>query len=134
MVAPFTSGYIRSEASYPIKVSAEFIIGTDYIRQDPSAAHVRLDVTSVLKDESGAIISFKYNGIINVTPGVAAVLGGKADAETTPFGDAFTHCSFETDSETLRALEQKVYVAAGRFIVEEGKPPVVEYLISEVGL
>jgi hypothetical protein len=29
-------------------------------------------------------------------------------------------------------LEEKVYVASGRFIVEAGKRPVVEYLISEV--
>jgi hypothetical protein len=39
---------------------------------------------------------------------------------------------FETGSEELRALEEKVYVASGRFIIEEGKGPVVEYLISEV--
>lgn len=42
----------------------------------------------MLKDKSGAIIAFKYSGIINVTPGVAAVLGGDAAAKTTPFGDA----------------------------------------------
>jgi len=41
---------------------------------------------------------------------------------------------FETGSEELKALEQKVYVAAGRFIIESGKAPVVEYLISEVGI
>jgi len=37
---------------------------------------------------------------------------------------------FETGSEELRALEQKVYVACGRFIIETGKPTVVEYLGS----
>jgi len=134
-VVPFTSAnsFIRSESSYPIKVNSVFIHGSDFIRQDPSGKHVRLDVTSVLKDESGAIISFKYSGVINVTPGVAAVLGGSPDAKTTDFGDAFTHVSFETGSDDLRALEEKVYVASGRFIVEAGKPPVVEYKISEVG-
>lgn len=40
--------------------------------------------------------------------------------------------SFETGSEELRILEQKIYVASGRFIIEAGKSPVVEYLISEV--
>lgn len=39
---------------------------------------------------------------------------------------------FETGNEKLKAIEQKVYVAAGRFIIEAGKAPVVEYLISEV--
>jgi hypothetical protein len=39
---------------------------------------------------------------------------------------------FETGSEDLRILEQKVYVASGRFIIEAGKAPVVEYKISEL--
>ena len=43
-----------------------------------------------------------------------------------------THVLFETGDEKLRALEQKVYVASGRFIIEAGKGPTVEYLISEV--
>jgi len=37
-----------------------------------------------------------------------------------------THAQFETGSEELRVLEQKVYVASGRFVIEAGKPPVVE--------
>lgn len=80
--------FIRSEIDYPVKVDAEFLHGSDFIRQDPSGKHVRLDVTSVLKDKSGAIIGFKYSGILNVTEGVAAVLGGSEDAKTTQFGDA----------------------------------------------
>jgi hypothetical protein len=94
-----------------------------------------------------------------MTPGVAAVLGGSPDARTTEFGDAckyclnlslgvndsdsltrcyvVTHVLFETGDEKLRALEQKIYVASGRFIIEAGKGPTgkgptVEYLISEV--
>ena len=39
---------------------------------------------------------------------------------------------FETGTEALKALEEKVYVASGRFIVEAGQPVVVEYKISEV--
>lgn len=92
-VVPFKSedSFIRSESDYPVKVDAEFLHGSDFIRQDPSTKHVRLDVSSVLTDKSGAIISFKYSGIINVTTGVAAVLGGSKDAKTTEFGDA---CKF----------------------------------------
>jgi hypothetical protein len=39
-----------------------------------------------------------------------------------------THVLFETGSEELKLMEQKVYVASGRFILEAGKPPVVEYV------
>jgi len=133
-LAPFTSkeSFLRSESNYPIKVDAVFIHGSDFIRQDPDGKHVRLDVNSVLKDKSGAIISYRYSGVIEVTPGVAAVLGGQEGAKTTEFGDAFTHVLFETGSDELRAMEHHVYVAAGRFIMEAGKPIVVEYKISEV--
>lgn len=53
---------------------------------------MRLDVNSILKDKNGGIISYKYSGIIQVTPGVAAVLGGKEGAKSTDFGDA---CKFK---------------------------------------
>lgn len=43
-----------------------------------------------------------------------------------------THVLFETGSEELKAIEGKIYVASGRFVLEEGKPLVVQYKISEV--
>jgi hypothetical protein len=42
----------------------------------------------MLKDNSGAIISYKYSGIIQMSPGSTAVLTGSKDAKTTDFGDA----------------------------------------------
>jgi Protein of unknown function (DUF3237) len=70
-VAPFTSenSFLRSEPGYPVNVDATFVHGSDFIRGDPSGKHVRLDVNSVLKDKSGAIISYKYSGIIDMKPG-----------------------------------------------------------------
>jgi len=133
-LAPFTSkdSFLRSEPDYPIRVDAVFVHGSDFIRQDPDGKHVRLEVNSVLKDKSGSMISYKYSGIIEVTSGEAAVLGGKEGAKSTEFGNTFTHVLFETGGDELRALEHHVYVAAGRFIMEPGKPIVVEYKISEV--
>ena len=43
-----------------------------------------------------------------------------------------THILFETGSKDLKLMEQKVYIGSGRFIVEAGKPTIVEYKISEV--
>jgi len=106
--------------------------GSDFLRQDPSGKLLRLEVYSVLKDQSGTMITYTYSGVLNRSPGVAKILEGSADAETTGFGDAFTHVLFETGDEKLRAMEEKVYVASGRFIIEEGKGPIVEYKISEV--
>lgn len=47
---------------------------------------------------------------------------------------AVTHITFETGSNALRALEHKLYVGSGRFLVEAGAPLVVEYTISEIVL
>jgi hypothetical protein len=93
-VVPFASqdSFIRSEPDYPVKVDAVFTHGSDFIRLDPSGKHSRLDVTSVLKDKSGAVISFHYSGLLTMSSGVRAVLGGNPDAKTTAFGDA---CEFK---------------------------------------
>jgi len=42
--------------------------------------------------------------------------------------------TFETGHPDLAGMETKVYVGAGRFVLEEGKPVVVEYKISEVSV
>jgi len=39
---------------------------------------------------------------------------------------------FEAGSKELAVLEQKVFVGSGRFIMEPGKPTIVEYKVSEV--
>ncbi|CAG8982758.1 hypothetical protein HYALB_00001039 [Hymenoscyphus albidus] len=126
------AGFIRSEPDYPIKVDAVFEHGSDFIRQDPSGKHLRLDVNSIAKDKSGAMISYKYTGIVTITPEIGAVLTGSPDAKTTSFGSIAAHVLFETGSAELKALEHKVYVGSGHFIIEEGKKNVVEYKISEV--
>ena len=38
---------------------------------------------------------------------------------------------FETGDEKLKGLETGVFLGAGRFVVEQGKPVVVEYKISK---
>lgn len=88
-VVPFGSenSFVRSEADYPVQIDAIFTHGSDFIRLDPSGEHSRLDVTSVLKDRGGAVISFKYSGILSMSAGVRAVLGGSPGAKTTDFGD-----------------------------------------------
>lgn len=39
---------------------------------------------------------------------------------------------FETGEEKLKDLELGVFVGAGRFIAEQGKPVTVEYKLSKV--
>jgi len=127
------TGVLRSQPDYPIKVDAIFVHGADYLRGDPDGRYVRLEVSSVLKDKpTGAAIRFDYTGTIDVSGPAGTVLKGLPGAKTTEFGDAFTHAKFETGHEALKEIQSKVYVGSGRFVVEEGKPVVVEYKISEV--
>ena len=39
---------------------------------------------------------------------------------------------FETGDERLKSLETMSFVGAGRFVVQQGKPVVVEYKLSRV--
>lgn len=75
-----------------------------------------------------------YKGTVALTPGVKAILSGSSDAKTTDFGDSFVTFSFETGSEKWKELQNGTYVAAGRFVVGEGKGVVVEYRVSRVGI
>jgi hypothetical protein len=87
-------GFLRSEEGYPVKVDAVFVHGSDYIRADPSGKYVRLEVSSLLKDKSGAAIRYDYTGTIDTTGPAGKVLSGHPDAATTDFGDACKCPSF----------------------------------------
>jgi len=78
------------------------------------------------------LIYLKYNGIIDITPDLSAILSGRPDAKSTDFGDAFIHLVFETGSETYRALETGVYVGAGRFVAGKDRPFFVEYKVCRI--
>ncbi|KAH6634344.1 hypothetical protein B0J18DRAFT_453120 [Chaetomium sp. MPI-SDFR-AT-0129] len=131
---PFTAGgTIVSHPNYPIQLDAAIEHGADYIRAHPSGKHVLLDVQSVARDaKSGSLVRFGYKGKIATGGEAGKVLRGEAGLGETPFGEAFTVVEFEAGTGALAVLEEKVYVGSGRFVIEAGKPVIVEYLVSEV--
>ncbi|KAM5355851.1 hypothetical protein ACJ41O_002497 [Fusarium nematophilum] len=126
-------GTLVSEPGYEPRLKATFVHGSDFLRRDPDGQRVRLDVSSVGRDEAGAMFRFNYNGVVGMTGDEGKVIRGDGNATTTGFGNAFVQARFETDNPLLKALEDRMYVGSGRFIVEENKPIIVEYKISEVG-
>ncbi|KAI4231336.1 MAG: hypothetical protein LQ349_005688 [Xanthoria aureola] len=133
-IAPMTGG---TAVSYPeFSPSIDAVLdsrGNDYIRNDPDGKHMRLDAHTVLKDKnSGSLVYAHYTGVVDITPELGAILSGKEDAKSTDFGDSFVHFTFETGDEKLKALENGVFVGAGRFVVEKERPITVEYRISKV--
>ncbi|KAK3362243.1 hypothetical protein B0T25DRAFT_1146 [Lasiosphaeria hispida] len=126
-------GFIRSELGYPIELDAVFVHGVDNIKADPDGKSARLDVQSAAKDKAtGALVRFSYTGTVTMGGAAGKVLTGASDAATTGFGEIFTHVVFEAGLPGLAALQDKVYVGSGRFILEPGKPVTVEYKISEI--
>jgi hypothetical protein len=88
-VAFHPTGFVRSEPDYPVLLDGTFIHGADYLRVDPSGKHVRLEVSSLLRDSvSGGTFRMDYTGIIGLGGPAGKVLGDAPDAKTTDFGEA----------------------------------------------
>lgn len=124
---------ITSEANYPIELDSTWVHGADYFKGDPDGKYVRLEVNSLVQDKkTGGLVRFLYTGVLDMRGPCGKVLRGEDGAVTTEFGEIFTHAKFETGHPSLKEIENKVYVGSGRFVLETGKPTIVEYKLSEV--
>ncbi|KAF2458947.1 hypothetical protein BDY21DRAFT_339369 [Lineolata rhizophorae] len=132
-VVPMTGITVKSEPGFSPALDATHMgVGYDYIHNDPSGEQMRLDVRSQLKTKEGALLAMYYKGPVDITPALMKILGGAPDAESTPFGNSFVTFSFETGAPEYKPLENMMFVAAGRFLVQQGKPVIVEYKVSRV--
>ncbi|OIW34453.1 hypothetical protein CONLIGDRAFT_5263 [Coniochaeta ligniaria NRRL 30616] len=125
------SGFLKSEPDYPVKVDAVFVHGADYVKVDKDGKFARLEVQSTLRAPEGAL-RYNYTGTVDISGPGGKIIRGEADAATTDFGGIFAQPIFETGTAAFQALEGKTFVQSGRFIIEQGKPVIVEYKISEV--
>ncbi|KAK0748250.1 hypothetical protein B0T21DRAFT_343929 [Apiosordaria backusii] len=125
---------ITSEPSYPLQLNGTLLHGADFITTSPDAKAVKLEVHSIARDtKTNANIRLSYTGTVSLLGAAGKVLKGDPSAATTGFGDAFIHPVFQTgDVPELAELSNKTFVGSGRFVIEEGKPVIVEYKISEV--
>ncbi|THC97546.1 hypothetical protein EYZ11_002969 [Aspergillus tanneri] len=132
-VVPMTGGTVTSESSFSPALEAEFVgVGNDYIHADADGKHLRLDAHSVLKTHDGALIYVNYTGVVALSPAEKAVFAGTAGEGSTPWGNAFTHFTFETGDERYKELEHSVFVGQGRFNVQNDKSVVVEYRVGQL--
>jgi len=94
-----TGGTIKSEPGFSPSLDAEFVgTGNDYIHNDPSGKHMRLNAHGVVKDkESGAMVYVNYSGVVDITPELGAILQGHEDAKSTEFGNS---CKLTLDLTT----------------------------------
>ncbi|KAF3480186.1 uncharacterized protein GIQ15_05533 [Arthroderma uncinatum] len=133
VVVPMTSGTVKSEPGFSPAFNGEFTgTGNDYIRTDPDGKRLRLDAHAVVKTETGAHVYIHYTGVVDLTPDISAILSGQSESKTIPFGDIFITVKLESGDSDHAALENGIFVAAGRFIYEKGKQPTVDYKVSQV--
>ena len=125
-------GFVKSEPGFEPAVDAEFEFGTDHFQVDPSGRYATIDVKAALKNSDGSNISYAYEGIIEINEAFGLILTGNPAAKTVDFGQVFTHVTFEVGSEKLKGLETSRFVGTSKFIVEEGKPFVIEMKISKI--
>ena len=59
---------------------------TSSVKNLPASTSVSMSTVSY-KTRVGQFSATKDSGVLNVTEGVGKILGGAADAKTTPFGD-----------------------------------------------
>ncbi|KAB8257644.1 hypothetical protein BDV32DRAFT_126978 [Aspergillus pseudonomiae] len=131
-VVPMTGGTVKGDSGFSPALDAEFVgVGNDYIHADADGKHMRLNAHAVLKTKDDALLYLNYTGVVNLTSTEQAVFAGTAPEGSTPFGNIFTHFTFETGDERYKDLENRVFVGQGRFNIESGKP-VVEYRVSQV--
>ncbi|KIV79594.1 hypothetical protein PV11_07145 [Exophiala sideris] len=131
-VVPLVGGTLVSEPGYPVRVDASMRgNGADYVHTDPDGGRMRLRTDMVMADDNGETIHVHYTGVVDINADMRRILGRSENARSTEYGHAFIHVTFETGSMRYKALEQGVFVGAGRFVLEEGDLKV-EYRISRV--
>ncbi|KAL4917625.1 hypothetical protein BDW62DRAFT_83493 [Aspergillus aurantiobrunneus] len=132
-IIPFSKGTLKSADGYPLEIDAEFVgVGNDYIHADPDGSRMRLDAHGTIKTQDGALIYVNYTGVVTVGDAERDLLTGKIEDGASPFGNSFTHVTFETGHERYVDLENRVFVGKGRFVAEKGKPLAVEYRVGQV--
>ncbi|KAL4936177.1 hypothetical protein BDV06DRAFT_205518 [Aspergillus oleicola] len=132
-IIPFSNGTFQTAEGFEPAFEAQVIgTGNDFIHADPDGVHMRLNCHGVVKTHDDALIYVNYTGVITLGEVERKALSGQAEDGSTPFGNSFTHLTFESGHERYKDLENGVFVSKGRFNVQQGKPIVVEYRVGQV--
>lgn len=104
---------------------------------EPSQGHTRINVNAILKyvschscaqavsnslnrNKDGSFLTYSYTGIVEVDEAFLAILTANPNAKTTAYGNAFSHVTFKTGSESLRKLDHSLFIGSAHFVVENG--------------
>ncbi|KAF2811872.1 uncharacterized protein BDZ99DRAFT_569823 [Mytilinidion resinicola] len=131
-ITPIVTGSIKSEPGFEPAIDGEVVYGSDYVRPEPGQTHARINVNAAIKNVDGALLSYSYTGVVGFTEQFIKILLHSPDATTTDYGDAFSQIKIETGAEHLKALEHSLFVGSAHFVIEEGKPMIIETKVSKI--
>ena len=129
-VIPVSGGFVSGSG-----LEAEIMPGGgDWLLLDPTTGTAHLDIRFQARSKEGDMIYGYYPGIIKLDPEIEKFLQWSPDAKTTESKDHyfFTTPTFETNSETLKWIEQTVFVSHGHFYVPGDGSQAVEYEVYKV--
>jgi hypothetical protein len=122
-IANITSGHVSGERLNGTIGGA----GADWMLRGPDGFG-RVDVRLTVHSGDGAYIYVQYLGILELTPGIVAVMRG--GDTPTDYGDQYfiTSPRLETGDERYMWLNQTMFIAEGRLV----PGPAVDYRVYRV--
>jgi hypothetical protein len=108
--------------------------GSDWILMDTTTGTAYLDVRLQGRTLEGDSIYIHYPGILKVDDATQKVLEWSPDAKTTRVEDHYFMVTptFETSNQSLKWMEQSIFIGHGRWVVPGDGTQAVEYDIYKV--
>ncbi|KAI0142855.1 hypothetical protein GGR57DRAFT_485054 [Xylariaceae sp. FL1272] len=111
------SGTIESIPGFEPAFKGDIRFAGDWLSFDADGKHARIDFKGVAKTAEGHSIDFTYKGIIDMAPEVKMIFDGHADSKTIPFGRSTGYNTYIVSDESLKFLENSIFVTNSRIIV-----------------
>jgi hypothetical protein len=129
-IVPITHGSLEGSG-----VKAQIVQGgSDWLLLDPTTGVAHLDIRTHARTADGDLIYLHYSGILKVDEASQKALQWSSDAKTTRSEDHYfmTAPIFETSSESLKWMEQSLFIGHGHWVIPGDGTQAVEYEIYKV--
>ena len=129
-VAPVTHGSLEGSGVKATIVQG----GSDWLLLDATAGVAHLDVRTQLRTEGGDIILVHYPGILKMDEATQKMFQWSPDAKSTnPEHHYFMITPrFETSSQSLKWMEQTLFIGHGHWLVPGDGSQAAQYEIYKV--
>jgi hypothetical protein len=129
-IVPVTHGFLEGSG-----IKAQLVQGgSDWLLLDPTTGVAHLDIRTQARTEAGDLIYIFYPGILKMDDATQKALQWSPDAKTTRSEDHYfmTTPRFETSSESLKWMEQSMFIGHGHWVIPGDGSQAVEYDIYKV--